>query len=268
MEVRIDLRKTVPENARLLYEKSKKAKEKIPGIEHSIGETRRRLDGLRERIEQEQVRRQERRQPPEKRKWFEKFRWFTSSDGFLVVGGRDATSNEVLVKKHTEVHDTIFHADIQGAPFFVVKNPEGKPLPDATVREASEAAASYSSGWKAGVGAVDVYYVSPEQVSKTPESGEYLAKGAFVVRGKRDWARKVALKLAVGVERAGGRVVGGPASCIEKSCDVFAVIVPGYEKQGETAAHVKKLLEARFAGGVFLADVQKFIPGGRSKVIK
>lgn len=268
MEVRIDLRKTVPENARLLYEKSKKAKEKIPGIEHSIKETKRRLDGLQERIEQGQIGRQERQQPPEKRKWFEKFRWFTGSEGFLIVGGRDATSNEVLVKKHTDAGDTIFHADIQGAPFFVVKNPEGRPLPEATVREASEAAASYSSGWKAGVGAVDVYHVSPEQVSKTPESGEYLVKGAFVVRGRRDWVRKVALKLAVGVERAGGRVVGGPASSVEKNCDVFVGIAPGDEKQGEAAARVKKLLDARFAGGVSLSEIQKFIPGGRSKVIK
>ena len=56
------------------------------------------------------------------RKWYEKFRWFESSDGFLVIGGRDATSNEIVVKKHVEPNDVVFHADVQGAPFFVIKN--------------------------------------------------------------------------------------------------------------------------------------------------
>jgi predicted ribosome quality control (RQC) complex YloA/Tae2 family protein len=28
--------------------------------------------------------------------WFEKFLWFISSENFLVVGGRDASQNEVL----------------------------------------------------------------------------------------------------------------------------------------------------------------------------
>jgi len=30
----------------------------------------------------------------ENRQWYEKFRWFTSSEGFLVVAGKDTVSNE------------------------------------------------------------------------------------------------------------------------------------------------------------------------------
>ena len=35
-------------------------------------------------------------------KWFEKLRWFLTSDGFLVVGGRDANTNETIVKKYLD----------------------------------------------------------------------------------------------------------------------------------------------------------------------
>jgi len=32
--------------------------------------------------------------------WFEKFNWFVSSENYLVLGGRDAQQNELLVKKY------------------------------------------------------------------------------------------------------------------------------------------------------------------------
>lgn len=31
--------------------------------------------------------------------WFEKFNWFISSEGYLVLSGRDAQQNEILVKR-------------------------------------------------------------------------------------------------------------------------------------------------------------------------
>jgi predicted ribosome quality control (RQC) complex YloA/Tae2 family protein len=35
--------------------------------------------------------------------WFEKFLWFVSSENFLVIAGRDAQQNELLVKKYFRV---------------------------------------------------------------------------------------------------------------------------------------------------------------------
>ena len=63
----------------------------------------------------------------ENKEWYEKFRWFTSSDGFLVVAGKDTVSNEVLVKKYATQEDAVFHAEISGAPFVVVKA-EGRTI--------------------------------------------------------------------------------------------------------------------------------------------
>lgn len=54
--------------------------------------------------------------------WFERFRWFISSDGNIVIGGKDTKSNEIVVKKHLKDGDRYAHADIQGAPSCVIKS--------------------------------------------------------------------------------------------------------------------------------------------------
>lgn len=270
MEVRIDLRGSVTENAQLFYEKAKKAKKKMPGLEKAIEETEEDIGKLTEKIKKEGEKGEKtKKEAVKKKRWYEKFRWFTSSDGFLVVGGKDATSNEVLIKKHTQPQDMVFHADIQGAPFFVVKNPEKAEIPEKTLQEASNAAASYSSAWKKGLGAVDVYYINPGQVSKTAESGEYVAKGAFVIRGRKEWFRKTELKVAVGVSREEGSVVGGPVSAVEALCDVFVVLSPGDLKQGDAAKKAGGFLRHNHVSSeVEDGVVQQFIPGGKSRIIK
>jgi len=49
-----------------------------------------------------------------KKEWFEKFRWTYSSQGLLMIGGRDSTQNEVLFKKHMGQTDVFAHADMPG----------------------------------------------------------------------------------------------------------------------------------------------------------
>lgn len=39
--------------------------------------------------------------------WFEKFIWFISSENFLIVCGRDAQQNELLVKRHMDKGDVV-----------------------------------------------------------------------------------------------------------------------------------------------------------------
>src|SRR5690606_27678794 len=129
-------------------------------------------------------------------KWFEKFRWFLSSDGFLVLGGRDAGTNEIVVKRHMEPRDIYLHSDIHGAPSVIIKS-QGKEIPETTIQEAAVFAASFSSAWTRGFSSLDVYWVHPEQVSKTPKSGEFVARGAFIIRGSRNYIRGVPLKIAV-----------------------------------------------------------------------
>ncbi|ODS42312.1 MAG: hypothetical protein MSIBF_03000 [Candidatus Altiarchaeales archaeon IMC4] len=274
MKITLDLKKTVPENANFYYEGSKKAKKKAEGARKAIEDTLKKIEKLKERgqqaIENDVVKKVQR-----KKKWFEKFRWFESSDGFLVVGGKDATTNDILIKKHTEKHDVVFHADVHGAPFFVVKT-EGKEAPPSTLEQAAQAAASYSSAWKNEVYSCDIYCVLPEQVSKTPPAGEYLPKGAFMIYGKKEWFRNTGLGIAVGV-RFGQEleVLGGPTPAIEKACRYFVKIGIGSKKSGEIAKEIKTMLmknakpeDIEGLKTIAISDIQPWIPGGKGAIVK
>lgn len=273
-EIKLDLKKSAAQNADFYYAKSKKSREKIAGVEESIRNSEAKIRELKERgMEAIEIKEKK----PEKRKarkkeWYEKFRWFVSSDSFLVLGGRDAASNETLVKKHVISSDVFVHADIHGAPAVIIKT-EGKEVPEATMQEAFDFAASYSKAWKYNIFGLDVYWVNPEQVSKTAEHGEYVAKGAFVIRGRKNFG-KGKIDVAVGVKLENGiKVIGGPTSAVEKQAKYSVRIVPGRAKSREVTEKIKsKLLEK--AGeedrekirGIALEEMQEFLPGGGSDI--
>lgn len=57
--------------------------------------------------------------------WFEKFDWFISSENYLVIAGKNAQQNEVLVKRYLNKGDLFMHTDMPGAAVTVIKNPSG-----------------------------------------------------------------------------------------------------------------------------------------------
>uniref|UniRef100_T1PIE3 Fibronectin-binding protein A n=1 Tax=Musca domestica TaxID=7370 RepID=T1PIE3_MUSDO len=118
--------------------------------------------------------------------WFEKFYWFISSENYLVIGGRDAQQNELIVKRYMRPTDIYVHAEIQGASSVVVRNPSGGDVPPKTLIEAGTMAISYSVAWDAKV-VTNAYWVRSDQVSKTAPTGEYLGTGSFMIRGKKNF---------------------------------------------------------------------------------
>ncbi|KAH8363359.1 hypothetical protein KR084_009067, partial [Drosophila pseudotakahashii] len=118
--------------------------------------------------------------------WFEKFYWFISSENYLVIGGRDAQQNELIVKRYMRPKDIYVHAEIQGASSVIIQNPSGEDIPPKTLLEAGSMAISYSVAWDAKV-VTNSYWVNSDQVSKTAPTGEYLATGSFMIRGKKNF---------------------------------------------------------------------------------
>ena len=182
MKIWIDTTKSLEENAAHYYEKSKKAKQKLEGLKKAIHVSKKKLQSLEKDEEKAKVTYEK---PPEK-KWYMKFRYFTSSDGFLCFGGRDAGTNELIIKKHTEKGDLVFHTDLVGSPFFVIKA-EGKTIPKKTREEVANATVSFSRAWREEIGNAEVYCITPEQVKK--ELG--LPKGSFMIHGKREYFKAI-----------------------------------------------------------------------------
>jgi predicted ribosome quality control (RQC) complex YloA/Tae2 family protein len=140
-------------------------------------------------------------QPIRKPMWFEKFLWFISSDGYLVLGGRDAQQNEILYKRYLRKGDVYVHADMHGAPTVIIKNdpktPDA-PIPPSTLAQAGNLSVCCSNAWdsKAAMGA---WWVNADQVSKSAPAGEYLPMGSFMVRGKRNPLPPALLTLGFGL---------------------------------------------------------------------
>lgn len=256
---------TIPENAEIYYEKAKKAKRKTKGALIAIENTKKQLEDIKSKkdIAMENV------SVPKKRikknlKWYEKHRWFISSDNTLVVGGRDANSNELIVKKYLDPNDIYLHADIHGASSVSIKL-NGEELNENIIKESGEFAASFSSAWSMGFTTQDVYWVHPDQVTKTPESGEFLKKGSFVIRGHRNYIRSARVRLGIGiVDYEGKRIMAGPVDALEAHCDNFVVLKPGFTKKEAIA---KKILHKINEDDLItLDDIIKVLPSGKCDI--
>src|SRR5437773_314187 len=207
--ITLDYDVDVTANAQAFYDRRKDAQLKAQRVEEAIAKTREEMDAAKAKAVKAA---KKPRIKATKAMWFEAYRWTFSADGLLILGGRDARTNDQLVKKHLKEGDRYAHADIHGAPSTVIK--DGARAPETTLREACEFALAYSKAWSAGLASGSAYWVLPEQVSKQAESGEFLPRGAFVVRGKRNYFHDLPVRLAIGeVEMEGQRkILGGPGS--------------------------------------------------------
>ena len=139
--------------------------------------------------------------PQRKAFWFEKFHYFISSDGYLVLGGKDAQQNELLYRRYLKKGDIYVHADLQGAASVIVKNlpstPDA-PIPPSTLSQAGALSVSTSSAWDSKA-VMAAWWVDAGQVSKTAPTGEYLTTGGFMIRGKKNFLPPSQLLLGFGV---------------------------------------------------------------------
>ena len=265
--VNLDIRKTVPQNAQEYYEKVKKFSKKREGALKAIEDTKK---AMVKKAASKAAKAGRKLLASRKKHWYDRFRWFVSSDGFLVVGGRDVDTNEEVFKKYMEKRDIVFHTQTPGAPLTVIKT-GGEEVPESTLQEAAQFSVSYSSLWKAGHFSGDCYWVKAEQVTKTPESGEYVKKGAFIIRGERNYFKDVPLGIAVGLELKGEtRVIGGPASAVRKQGDYILEVVPGTFNQNDISKKIYRIYadelnDPRFVKQIASPDlVAMMIPPGES----
>jgi len=272
-EIEIEVRVRAQDQAADHYAKAKRLEAKLSGLKTSTKET----ETLLEKLATKEL---ELRQPvkPEHRlekEWFEKFRWFDSSEGLLVLGGRDATSNETLLKRYTSPEDLVMHAEVHGAPFIVMKTGGVQPTAE-TLREAAQACVSYSRLWKERIRAGDAYWVRPEQVTKSAPAGEYLTKGAFMIRGTRNYIRGVELALAVGLTLREGKafLMAGPPSAVRSKCHTYVELRQGRGSPAEAAKRILAKLSAKIRENtsaelprITMDDVIRLLPPGSVEVV-
>jgi hypothetical protein len=226
VRIRLTLRKTIEENAVTYFEAAKKAKRKLEGTTTTLARFEKELPASKAKATA--VRHQ-------KKEWYEQYRWTFTSDGVLIIAGKDATSNESIVKKHAEPTDMVLHTEAAGSPFTILK---GEATPQR-LSEAAQFCAAYSRAWKNGLASTTAFAVQPEQLSKTANTGEFIGKGSFMVRGEKQQFT-VPVSIALGIID-GKPMSGVPQLFIERGA-LHAVLAPGKEKVSDIAKKLAKKL--------------------------
>ena len=266
-KIKINIKAPLQSIASILFDEAKKQSGAISSIEEVKAKTKKKLEKLQNKTESErdtilvsEIR---------KKSWYERYRWFFTSDGFLVIGGRDAASNSAVVRKHLGKNDKIFHGDIHGSPFFILK--DAKDAPDTSMNEVAHATVCFSRAWKEGMYGVSAYWVNPEQVKKSAPSGEFLPKGSFSIEGQRNFINSANLKLAVGIipQEDDYVLTCGPPETIKKNSICYAIIEPHGSEMVDAAKKIRvefsKIYE-EITKKISLDDFVRVLPAGQSQI--
>lgn len=273
-----------------LFDEAKRLEEINSKLNHSMSDLESQKTALAERTksQEERVMRKVVTDHRE-RQWYERYRWFVSSDDRLVVGGRDSTSNSIIINKYTKENDVVFHADLYGSPFFVIDSLGARQPPsDELARELAQATVGFSRAWKDELGSADAYWVFGDQVKKSAPSGEYLPRGSFFIDGKKNFVRHVKVELFIGImqnlpEKNQSRnvdeievaIVCGPEKSISKHCIAGMKITPGKEKTSEFARRLLNQMVSRIKDErvkdatkkLSIDEIIRILPSGGYKLV-
>jgi len=266
-KIKVNTTSSLQSIASVLFDEAKKQSSAINSIQEIKEKTEKKLEKFQSKTESEkdlivvsEIR---------KKNWYERYRWFFTSDGFLAIGGRDAASNSAVVRKHLVKNDKIFHGDIFGSPFFILKNAENSP--DKSMNEVAHATICFSRAWREGMYGVSAYWVNPEQVKKSAPSGEFLPKGSFTIEGQRNFIKSDTLRLAVGIIPLDDDYVltCGPPDPIKKNSICYAIIEPHGTEMVDAAKKIRiefSKLEEAITKKISIDDFVRVLPPGKSQI--
>ena len=287
--ITLEVSKTVHQNAQRYFEEAGTQKSKAKGAQAALAGTKQAREKAEKRAAKDAAAGRLRSRQRSKRFWFEKHRWAMLSGGHLLIGGKDAKGNDVVVRKHLSSNDLYFHADLHGAPSCSLKLKDGlapnqnpseaipdgvaslqivqnlaegvedaRELPESLHAEAAQVAVCWSRAWGSGGAAATAFHARPSQVSKTTETGESLGRGSFVVRGQRNWHRDLSLELAIGMAVVNGvpMPVSGTPATISENFERWGKVIPGREKKENVANRISK------ATGLAQDDLLSCLPPG------
>ncbi|MEM2021418.1 MAG: ribosome rescue protein RqcH [Zestosphaera sp.] len=248
---------------------------RLKKVESKLEKTERSLGLLEERLREVDARVRERlgRTTLTRRfRWYHAYHWIITRGGFLSIGGRDADQNEKIVRRFLRGNDVFMHADVHGAPVFILFTNDVEP-PESDLRDVAVLAASYSKAWKEALPSVDVFWVKGSQVSVAPPPGQFLPRGSFMVYGRKNYVRSVELRVSLGLRVVEDRyyeLVVGPAELLRDTCVVAITLKPGSESPSKVATEFLELINKKsnyLVKDLMVDEVIKRIPGN-SRIVE
>ena len=134
---------------------------------------------------------------------------------------------------------------------------EDSDLTKDKLQQAAVLALSWSRAWNGGGAHGTVYSVKPAQVSKSAQTGEFVGKGAFVIRGQRTWYKDMDVRIGIGIIAVNGvpMVVSGTPNYILEVCQRYAILSPGLTKKDQLANKIYRNT------GLSTDDLLSVLPG-------
>ena len=281
-QISLNIDETVHQNAQRYFQAGRKQKDKSAGAIQALEDTKLELGRAKKKQAKREASGQIAKVKRAKRLWFENHKWTMLPTGHLMVGGKDAKGNDSIVKKHLSLGDRYLHADMHGAPSCSLRNNQGfeidtqppahigddmpafrlvdkveAEIDDEVTEIAATMALAWSRAWNGGGAHGTVFWVKPGQVSKSAETGEYVGKGAFVIRGQRTWYKDIDLRLGVGLVAINGipLLMASTVNHISEICNRYIVVTPGREKKESIANKIYK------STGLAVDDILPILPG-------
>jgi predicted ribosome quality control (RQC) complex YloA/Tae2 family protein len=266
-KIKIKLDSSIPAIASSLFDEAKHQSSAIKSIEAlkkkteaSLTKQKNKSDADKESVTFSEIR---------KKNWYERYRWFFTSDGLLAIGGRDASSNSSIIRKHLDKSDKAFHAEIFGSPFFILKDSNDTPM--ASLNEVAHATVCFSRAWREAMYGLSAYWVNPEQIKKAAPSGQFLPKGSFTIDGQRNFVKISTLKLAIGLIKQNEDYIlsCGPPEPIKKNSIYYAIIEPSGLDAADTAKKIKiefLKMNEEIVKPLSIDEFVRVLPAGKSHV--
>lgn len=281
-QISLNIDETVHQNAQRYFQAGRKQKDKSAGAIQALEDTKLELERAKKKQAKREASGQIAKVKRAKRLWFENHKWTMLPTGHLMVGGKDAKGNDSIVKKHLSLGDRYLHADMHGAPSCSLRNNQGfeidtqppahigddmpafrlvdkveAEIDDEVTEIAATMALAWSRAWNGGGAHGTVFWVKPGQVSKSAETGEYVGKGAFVIRGQRTWYKDIDLRLGLGLVAINGipLLMASTVEHIAETCTRYIIVTPGREKKESIANKIYK------STGLAVDDILPILPG-------
>ena len=269
-KIKINPKASLPSISSKLFDKSKRKSAAISSIEKLKKLTEKKLEKEKKEVKvvEESITYSEIR----KKNWYERYRWFYTSDGILAIGGRDSSSNTAIIRKHVEKNDKVFHADVHGSPFYILKGSKEEIRP-TSLNEVAHATVCFSRAWRETMYGLNAYWVEPDQVKKAAPSGQFLPKGAFVIDGQRNFVNISTLRLAVGLikQDLDYLITCGPPIPIKKNSVCYVIIEPSGSEMVDVAKKIKKefsKIKENIVKEISVDEFVRVLPAGESHIVE
>lgn len=187
---------------------------------------------------------------------YKKYKWFVLSSGAIVVGGKSASQNDLLLKeaKKEGVERVVMHTSHPGSPFCVILK-DAEKVSKGDVEECAVFCGAFSRAWKLGKEKTEVHIFKLSQLSKS----KGMKTGTWKVGG--EIKRKIVLlELVLAKQKDVLRAV--PEKSVAKK-DVLLKVAPGRIDKKQMMPKFAVLLNEGFS----VADIDAALPAGGVRVL-